>query len=66
MVEKSGEKRTVSNEHLFFLGLVQAVVGNVLFHTMRGGLEAWVAVTGEVMAAVAIGRWVYARFARRR
>lgn len=62
----SSKKQSVSNKQLFVIGLVVAVIGYVLFQSGSGGfLPALVAVIGDVIILMSVGRWMYERVRHR-
>ncbi len=65
MNENSDKKRSLNhvftNGEMFLLGLGVAVIGNVLFQVVGGFLLSAVAVLGDLMVLMSVGRWIYER-----
>jgi hypothetical protein len=70
MNENPGKKRSLNHVfttgEMFLLALGVAVIGNVLFQIVGGFLLSAVAVLGDVMVLMSVGRWIYERVRPRR
>jgi len=66
---ESWQKRSLNhvftNGEMFLLGLGVAVIGNVLFQVVGGFVLSAVAVLGDLMTLLSVGRWIYERVRHR-
>ena len=69
MNENPGKKLSLNhvftNGEMFLLSLGVAVIGNVLYQLAPGFLLSCLAILGDVMVLMSVGRWMYERVRRR-